>query len=140
MKLFNFLCKIVTDCKFWSFKLHSCLIMKMQFLYWFIKYFQRYERVWGYGRHFHSFQKSLFSEKKRPLKNFQNLQENSFGGISFLTDFGGISFLQTFYVAHYCGLLSYTHFARNKNKTNETIIKTSVLTKMIDSFSYWVII
>ena len=82
------------------------------------------------------FKNHCFLKKKRPLKNFQNLQENSFGGISFLTDFGGISFLQTFYVAHYCGLLSYTNFARNKTKTNETIIKTSVLTKMIDSFSY----
>ena len=37
IKNLNFLCKIATDCKFWSQQRQSFLIMKMYFSFWFIK-------------------------------------------------------------------------------------------------------
>ena len=39
MNIFIFLSKIAAACKIWSQKPQSCLIIKMFFLFWFIKYF-----------------------------------------------------------------------------------------------------
>ena len=39
MKIFNFLFKIATECIFWTQKLQTFLIMKIHFLFWFIKNF-----------------------------------------------------------------------------------------------------
>ena len=41
IKVFNFLCRIATDCNFFKKKLQYFLIMKIQYLFWCIKYFRR---------------------------------------------------------------------------------------------------
>ena len=44
-KILNFLCKLVTDCKFCSQNYQSFLVMKILFLFWFMKYFHRYKNL-----------------------------------------------------------------------------------------------
>ena len=87
MKVYNYLCKITKNCKFRPQKHQSFLIIKIQFLFWFIRYYQRYnkrererkrerkrekeskieERIWGYVKSFAVFEIQRFLGKNGGL-------------------------------------------------------------------------